>query len=225
MKLYADPVSTTCRPILMLAEESGADVELHFIDLFNGAHTKPEFAAINPNCAVPTLADDDFVLTESSAILKYVADKIGSPTYPADPKKRAKINALMDWFNTGLYRDFGYGFVYPQVFPNYKNADDTVQKAIIDAARERAKKWFKILDKDIIGPNNKFLMGNQPTIADYFGAGIMSLGDIVRCDYSGWPNVQRWLKNMRALKSWDKVHADYNKKLVEPTKGVPFAMF
>jgi glutathione S-transferase len=225
MKLYADPISTTCRPVLLMAAETGADLELHFVDLFNGAHMKPEFAAINPNCAVPTLADDDFVLTESSAILKYIADKTGSPSYPPDPKKRAKINALMDWFNTGLYRDFGYGFVYPQIFPNFKNDNEVVQKAIIDKARERSKKWFNILDKDIIGPKNKFLTGDQPTIADFFGAGIMSIADIVRCDFSSWPNIQRWLKNMRALKSWDKVHADYNKKLVEPTKGVPFAMF
>ncbi len=225
MKLYADPISTTCRPVLLLAAESGADVELHVIDLFKGAHMAPEYAAINPSCAVPALADGDFVLTESSAILKYIADKIGSPTYPSDPKKRAKINAIMDWFNTGLYRDFGYGFVYPQIFPNFKNANDVVQKAIIDAARERAKKWFNILDKDIIGPKNKFLTGDSVTIADYFGAGIITLGDIVRCDFSPWPNIQRWLKNMRALKSWDKVHADYNKKLVEPAKAVPFVMF
>src|ERR1700741_3032894 len=87
MKLYADPISTTCRPVL-LAAETGTHMELHVVDLFSGAHMKPEFAAINPNCAVPTLADDDFVLTESSAILKYVADKIGSPPHSPNPKIR-----------------------------------------------------------------------------------------------------------------------------------------
>jgi glutathione S-transferase len=58
-----------------------------------------------------------------------------------------------------------------------------VQKAIIDKARERSKKWFNILDKDIIRLKNKFLTGDEPTIADYFGAGIMSIADIVRCDF------------------------------------------
>ena len=224
MKLYADPVSTTCRPVMMLAAESGADLELHFVDLFKGAHMQPEYAAINPNRAVPVLQDDDFVLTESSAILKYVADKIGSPAYPKDLRKRAKINSLMDWFNTGLYRDFGYNYVYTQIFPHLKHENDAVQKAVIEAGRERSKKWFNVLDKDIIGPNNKYLLGDEPTIADYFGAGILSLVDVVRCDLSSWPNVQRWLTNMRKLPSWDKVHADYNKKLVEPTKAVPFVM-
>ena len=96
--------------------------------------------------------------------------------------------------------------------------------ASLDAARERARKWLEILDRNIIGSKNKFLLGDDVTIADYLGAEMLSLVDIVRCDLSRWPNVQRWLKNMRALKSWDKVHADYNAKLVESTKGVPFVM-
>src|SRR4051812_48334064 len=102
MKLYADAISTTCRPVLFFIAESGAPVEMHHVDLFTGAHRQPEFAAINPSRAVPVLQDDDLLLTESSAILKYLADKMNSPAYPKDLKKRAKINAMMDWLNTGL---------------------------------------------------------------------------------------------------------------------------
>ena len=225
MKLYADPISTTCRPVMLLIEESGAEVEMQFVDLFKGAHMQPEYGAINPSRAVPALQDEDFLLSESSAILKYLADRIDSPAYPKDLKKRARINAIMDWFNTGLYRDFGYGFVYPQIFPKFKHEHEIAQTATLNAARERAKNWLTILDKDLIGPNNKFLTGDEITIADYFGVGILSIADIIRCDLSPWPNVQRWLKNMRALPSWDKVHQDFNAKLVEPTKDVPFVMF
>ena len=102
MKLYGDPISTTCRPVMLLAAESGADLKLEFVDLFSGAHMKPEYAAINPSRQVPLLDDDGFTLSESSAILKYLADKIGSPAYPKDLKKRAKVNEMMDWFNTCL---------------------------------------------------------------------------------------------------------------------------
>ncbi len=224
MKLFADPISTTCRPVMLLADEAGIDLEIHFVDLAKGAHLKPEYAAINPSRAVPALQDGDFILTESSAILKYLAERIGSPAYPSDLQTRARINSLMDWFNTGFYRDFGYGYVYTQIFPHYKHQDPAVQKAVIDAARERTRKWLGVLDKDILGPAKKFLLGDSPTIADYFGACILGLADITRCDLSSWPNVQRWLSNMRKLKSWDKVHESYQKKLVEPTKDVPFVM-
>jgi glutathione S-transferase len=102
MKLYADPISTTCRPVLLLAAESGAPLEINFVDLFKGAQMQPGYGAVNPSRQVPVLDDDGFLLSESSAILKYVADKIGSPAYPKDLKKRARVNELMDWFNTGV---------------------------------------------------------------------------------------------------------------------------
>jgi hypothetical protein len=66
------------------------------------------------------LEDGDFRLTESSAILKYLADKRDLPSYPKDSKKRAQVNEVMDWLNTQFYRDFGYGLIYPQLFPNHK---------------------------------------------------------------------------------------------------------
>ena len=51
--------------------------------------------------------------------------------YPKDVKKRAKVNEMMDWFNSNLYRDWGYGLVYPQVFPGHKRPDDKVQSATL----------------------------------------------------------------------------------------------
>ena len=88
------------------------------VDLMTGAHMQPPYAAINPNCLVPMLEDGDLKLTESSAILKYLADKIGSPAYPKDLKQRAKVNEMMDWINTNFYRDWGYNLCYPQLFPH-----------------------------------------------------------------------------------------------------------
>ena len=35
---------------------------------------------------------------------------------------------------------------------------------------------------------------------------MVALGELIRCDYSAYPNVERWLRNMKALKSWAKVN-------------------
>jgi|SRR5215471_1386436 len=225
MKLYADPISTTCRPVLLLAAESGADVELNFVSLFKGEHMQPAYAAINPNRCVPCLDDDGFILNESSAILKYVAEKIGSPAYPKDLKQRAKINELMDWFNTGLYRDFGYNFVYPQLFPNQKREGEAAQAGNIEFGRAKAKAWLTTLDEKMLGPKKKFLTGDEPTIADYFGACLLTSGEIVRADFSAWPNVSRWLKNVKALPSWNTVNEPFYSRLVKPMADAPFVMF
>ena len=92
-----------------------------------GEHLQPAYESINPSKLVPVLEDGDFRLTESSAILKYLADMVDSPAYPKDLRKRARVNEMMDWLNTGFYRDFGYGLVYPQIFPHHKRRSDEAQ--------------------------------------------------------------------------------------------------
>jgi glutathione S-transferase len=156
---------------------------------------------------VPVLNDDGFQLTESSAILKYLASKIGSPTYPTgDLKRRAKVDEMMDWFNTQFYRDFAYGLTYPQIFPHHKRPSDDLQQGTLAWGRERAQGWFKILDQFWLGPDQPYLTGDDITVADYFGACLVTLGEITRCDFSALPNVNRWLGNMKQLASWAKVN-------------------
>jgi len=165
MKLFYHPVSTTCRPIMLFAAESGIKLDLELVDLFTGAHFKPEFLAVNPSAQVPVLEDGDFRLTESSAILKYLADKVNSPAYPADPKKRARVNERMDWFNTGFYRDYSYGYIYPQIFPFMKREDERVQAGTVAYGCAKAQGWLKVLDQSILGPSNRYVCGNDITIA------------------------------------------------------------
>ena len=206
MKLYYHPASTTSRPIMLFAAEQALDIDFNVVDLFTGEHLQEHYSAINPNRLVPVLEDGDFRLTESSAILKYLAEKSRSAAYPAELRSRARVNERMDWINTQMCRDFAYGFVYPQIFPTHKRSSDDVQAATIDWGKERAKAWMNVLDKHVLGTGNGYLCGSQLTIADYFGAPFVALGETLRCDYSGYPNVQRWLANMKQLKSWGKVN-------------------
>jgi len=210
MKVYYHPASTTSRPIMLFAAESGLAIEFKVVDLFTGEHVQPPYEAINPNRLVPVLEDGDFRLTESSAILKYIADKADSPAYPKDLRQRARVNEMMDWINTQLCRDFAYGLVYPQIFPNHKRPTDAVHAATLAWAKERAQGWMKILDQRLIGAKNAYLCGDKITIADYYGAAFVALGDTIGCDYAAYPNVKRWLGNMKALKNWSKVNEVIN---------------
>ena len=124
MKLYMHPVSMTSRPVRLFIADSKIDCDQQLVDVMTGEHLQPPYGAINPNRLVPVLEDGDFRLTESSAILKYLADKIGSPAYPKDLKQRAKVNEMMDWLNSNFYRDWGYGLCYPQLFPHHKRRSD-----------------------------------------------------------------------------------------------------
>lgn len=222
MKLYYHPVSTTSRPILLFAAESKIDLDYQIVDLFTGEHYQPEYTAINPSRQVPVLEDGDFRLTESSAILKYLAEKIGSPAYPSDLQKRARVNERMDWLNTGFYRDFSYGLLYPQIFPFLRRPDDNVQAGTLSWGKDKAMIWLKVLDESLIGPSNAYLCGNDITLADYLGSMMVLGGEVIRCKFEAYPNICRWLGNMKSLKSWAKVNEAFYQYVVEPNKEKEF---
>jgi glutathione S-transferase len=221
MKLYHHPISTTSRSVLLFAADHGIPLELHTVDLFVGEHLQPPYAAINPSQAVPVLEDGTFRLTESAAILRYLAARAGSPAYPADLQKRARVDERLDWFNTGLTRDLGYGFVYPQLYPHHRRPDDA-QAPTLAWHRAQARRWLGILDESLLGPRQDFVCGPAITLADYFGAALLTLGDAVQIDYREWRNVSRWLARMKALPSWGKVNHAFETLIVAPNRANRF---
>ncbi|MBL8324296.1 MAG: glutathione S-transferase family protein [Rubrivivax sp.] len=210
MKLYYHPASTTSRPLMMFIADSGIAAEMQIVDLFTGEHVGEAFTAINPNRLVPVLEDGDFRLTESSAILKYLADKFDSPAYPKELRQRARVNEMMDWINTQLCRDLAYGTVYSQIFPLHKRPTEESQRVAVEWGRERARAWMKVLDEKLLGAEKPYLCGAQLTIADYYGASFVHLAEVIGSDMSKYPNVKRWLDRMKARSTWQKVYEAIN---------------
>lgn len=206
MRLYHDPLSTSSRPILMFAHEHGLAIEPVLVSLREGAQKHPDYVAINPNGTIPLLEDGDFLLIESSAILKYLADKVESPSYPRDLRARAQINAAMDWL-TGFHTCFGLGFVYPQMLPKYRRDDPANQADVLERGLSSTNERLDILDAHMIGPDRNYCCGPQLTLADYLGGPMFALADAVGFDLSPWPNVSRWVAILRQRPSWDAAHA------------------
>ncbi len=205
MKLHFHPVSTASRPILLFCAEANISYEPVVIDMMKGEHKSEAFLKLNPNGMVPVLEDGDFVLSESSAIMKYMADKVDSPAYPKDLKKRARVNERMDWINANFVRELCYHLIYPQVFPHHTRPSDAVQSATLAWGKDKTNGFLEILDKGLIG-SNKYICGDEITIADYFAAEILHTGELVGLSFAKFPNVDRWMTTMKALPSWRKVN-------------------
>ena len=127
----------------------------------------------------------------------------------------------MDWLNTGFYRDFNYGLVYAQIFPHHKRRSDEVQAAAVEWGRQKAKFWLGALDQHLLGSHKKYLCGNELTIADYLGAGIISLGEVTHCDFTQFPNVARWYASRKARPNWAKANEAFY-GMVNAKKDVAF---
>jgi glutathione S-transferase len=206
LKLYMHPVSMTSLPVRLFIAENKIPCEEQIVDLMTGENYREPYASINPNKIVPVLEDGDLRLTEASAILKYLAERIGSPAYPTDLRQRAKVNEVMDWVNTNFYREFGYGMAYPAIFPHHKGPTGIVEMGTIAWGAKRAHNWLSVLDKHWLG-TSKYLCGNQITVADYFSVCLITLGELLRIDFTPYPNVQRWMVTMKLLESWPRMDA------------------
>ena len=220
MKLHFHPVSTSSRPVLLFCAEENIAYDPVIVDLMTGAHLKDPFLTLNPSHMVPVLEDGDFVLTESSAILKYLADKVDSAAYPKDLKARARVNERLDWVHTNLAREYAYHLIYPQVFPHHVRTPEAAQTSLLNWGKEKSEHMLSILDRSIIG-SHKYMCGDAITLADYFGAEVLGVGSLIGVSFKAYPNVDRWMNTMRALPSWGKVNEAAD-GFAASLKGKPF---
>jgi glutathione S-transferase len=208
MKLYCDPISTTSRPVMLFIAEHGMEVELIHVDLMTEANQAPAYLEVNPNGIVPFLVDGDLALGESTAILRYLADKIGSPAYPTEAKARAKVDEALGWLSTNLHEYFCLFTIYPN-FGIPHGVDPELAKAMVAFGNAHSPRWLTVLDRHMIG-DRTFICGEQISIADYLGAAFVTLGDAAAYDLGPYPNIRRWIATMRNLKSWDRTWAGFD---------------
>lgn len=96
MRLYhSDPSSASYRVRIAL-NLKGVSAELVSLQLREGAQASPAYAAINPQCLVPTLMlDDDTALTQSLAIIDFLDETYPTPAFlPEEARARAWVRAL-----------------------------------------------------------------------------------------------------------------------------------
>jgi glutathione S-transferase len=82
-------------------EELKVPYDFILIDMQSGEHRKPAFLALNPFGKVPVLQDGDFVLSESGAILLYLAQNY-APSYPSTPEQQAELYQWVLFANATL---------------------------------------------------------------------------------------------------------------------------
>lgn len=209
MKLHYDPASTTSRAVTLFVAEEGIDLDLVYVGLAQGEHHAEAFARLNPNRQVPVLEIEDLVLTESAAILRYLASRTRSAAYPEDLQKRAVVDARLDWFNTSFARDAAYGLAYPVLMPNLLPAQAEAAAQATHRARQQTERWLEVLDRHWLG-DNAFVAGPEMTIADYFGAAYVSLLDLVDLDCSPYPAIRGWIDRMQRLPHWQECYAAFH---------------
>ena len=121
----------------------------------------------NPLKQVPCLVErDGFVLPESSAILKYLADRhaVADHWYPRELRARARVNAALDWQHFSLRRGAAGVTWFSLIARNMgMKTDPGMARAMLNVLRGALGK----LEKTWLTDEAPFMMGSsQPCIAD-----------------------------------------------------------
>ena len=139
--------------VMWMLEELGQPYDLN-----PAAPRSDEARKYNPSGKIPALVDGDEVLTDSVAVMTYLADKHGALTAPAGTPARARQDAMTFWlideFDAVLWAAAKHSFVFPE---------EARVPAIKDSLKAEFERAASTLSDRLEGP---FLMGDQITLPD-----------------------------------------------------------
>jgi GST-like protein len=169
-------------------EESGLPYRIKPVNLRERQQFAPEFLKISPGHKIPAIVDPEgpggqtVTLCESGAILKYLAEKAGSPLYPKDPIARLKVEQWLFYGSatfTTLAQQFGHFVLrYSEDVPG-------------------AKKYYTEVLKDMLGTLDRHLKDNEYVAGKYSIADITMYPDVHLhgvndIGLGAYPNLKRW---------------------------------
>lgn len=188
MKLYHHPLSGHAHRARLFVSLLGLPHELIEVDLAAGAHKKPDFLALNPFGQVPVLDDDGTVVSDSNAILVYLAKKnLRTDWLPEDPHAAA---AVQRWLSVAA-GELAYGPAAARlvtVFGAKFNHEEVIA---------RAHRLLTLLEAHLT--NRDWFVGERPTIADVALYSYIARAPEGKVDLSGYPGVNAFLRRIEAL--------------------------
>jgi len=190
LKLYGLGPTRSLRALWAL-QELDAQFEFVRVNILAGENLHPDFLRLNPAGKLPVLVDGDFVLTESAAIVMYLAEKYGDKgLMPTDLKERAKayrwsLFAVTE-LEQPLWRIAKHTFLYPE---------DKRLPEDIALAREEFAAMAAVLDRHMDG--RAFIVGHNITVADCVTAYVLDWGNENGL-IDSFPNLKAYLERMYA---------------------------
>ncbi|MFN8608474.1 MAG: glutathione S-transferase family protein [Vulcanimicrobiota bacterium] len=190
IKLYGNAPTRTLR-VHWLLNALGLAYEEIPINMMAGEHLSAEFLAINPAGKVPVLVDGDTVITESSAIQLYLAEKHPEAgLIPESVEERAQmyrwIFFLVSEIEGPLWRMARNTAVYPE--------SERLPQDVKLAARE-CKAMLAILEKHMQG--REFIVGDKISVADMNAAYILDWANFAKM-LGETPTLRHYLERLYA---------------------------
>jgi glutathione S-transferase len=204
MKLYHNPLSPNVRRVRVTAAVLGIELEEKLLDFSKGEHKNPEYLALNPNGAVPTLVDGAFVLTESRAIMQYLASKKPeSGLLPRDEASRADVTRWQFWDASHFSPQLGT-LAFEKMIKGMMGMGEP-DAGKVQEALTNFRRFATVLNQRLEGKS--YVVGNALTIADLTLASSLMYATQTEAPVAEFPNVRSWFSRITALDAWKKTGA------------------
>ena len=190
IRIHSFPLSGHAHRVELFASLAGIAHEVIDVNLAQGEHKKPAYLALSPAGQVPAIEDGEVVVTDSNAILVYLARRYAPSYIPQDPAQEAEVQKFLSL----AAGEIAFGPAAARLI-NVFNAPLDAEFAKATATRVLTK-----LENHLQG--REFLVGDKPSIADvaiYSYTAHAPEGDVSLAPY---PNVRRLLENIEALQGF-----------------------
>ena len=145
-------------------------------------------------------ADGEFVLSESNAILLYLAEAHGAnQLWSSDPKERGGIARWLFWESAhwqptliGLLSELVGHRLLPERIPEPQQAPDWSSVAV--------QPILNTLEKGLSA--NAFLAGSKASIADFAVAGMTTYFQVANFPFQRFPKIAAWYARLESFESW-----------------------
>ncbi len=191
IKIYGDPISGNCLKAKWTADYTGVDYEWITLDILKGETRTEEFLAINPFGQIPA-ADlgDGRILTQSNAIMVYLAEISNSALLPDEAYSRAQVFKWLFW-EQNSHEPYIAGRRFRKTYLGL--SDDKIDAEWLPRGRAALALMNGVLKK------TNFISGDDFTLADIALVAYTRVapdGGFTLSDYSA---VEAWIARVENL--------------------------
>lgn len=200
VQLYYAP-GTISIAVAIALEEAGIEYDPILVDFAAKEQTKPGYHQINPKGRVPALVTDGGVLTETGALLDYIADlKPEAELRPSNPVMKARMREVMYYLASTMHVNHAHkmrGSRWASQPSSYKDMKAKVPQTMTASCEY-------VVANGLRGP---FVLGEHVSLADCYLYVVCTWleGDGVKLD--DFPKIQKFMTAMEQRASVQAVYA------------------
>jgi len=188
IELYDNPVSGHAHRVRLFLSLLDLEHESIEVNMREGEHKTADYLKLSPLGQVPTLIDDDVIITDSCAALVYLAKRYGDDHWlPDDPEGAARVQRWLSTASGELYR----GPVIARAIELFGRDFD------YDAAAQWSDRLLPWMQSELT--DRTWLADDHATIADVAMYSYLRVADEGGLDITDYPAIERWLADVEQL--------------------------